>query len=79
MGKLISDIKIIIILQAIVFAVAHLWGVPNGIIGMFLAFIYGIFLGVMRYLARGLLMPIVTHIAADMTIFIILLDIFGRI
>ena len=79
LGKLISDIKIVIILQAIVFAVAHLWGIPNGIIGMFLAFIYGIFLGTIRYLSRGLLMPILTHIAADMTIFFILMDIFGRI
>ena len=67
------------LVQAVIFGICHLWGVPNGIIGMCLAFIYGIFLGTIRYLSRGLLMPIVTHIAADMTIFFILMDIFGRI
>ena len=77
--NLFDSVSTVIIIQAIIFGVIHYWGVPNGILGVVMAFIYGLFLGAIRSRAKGLLMPIVTHIFADMTIFLILLNIIGRI
>ncbi len=79
LAALIPSAWIVIILQAFFFGTAHFWGVPNGIVGACLAFIYGIMLGIIRMRAGGLLMVIITHIFADIVIFLILLDIIGRI
>ncbi len=70
---------VVLILQAVLFGTAHIRGVPNGVAGVVLAFIYGIMLGTIRTRAGGLLMVIITHVFADIVIFLILLDIIGRI
>lgn len=70
---------IVLIIQAVFFGTAHFWGVPNGAVGAVLAFTYGIMLGIIRMHAEGLLMVTITHVFADIVIFIILLDIIGRI
>jgi membrane protease YdiL (CAAX protease family) len=69
----------VLVAQAVLFGTAHFHGVPSGITGACLAFIYGIMLGVIRMRARGLLMVTITHVFADIVIFCILLDIIGRI
>jgi membrane protease YdiL (CAAX protease family) len=71
--------SVVLILQGLLFGLAHLWGVPNGIVGAGLAFLYGLMLGTIRLWARGLLMAVVTHVFADVVIFLILLNIIGRI
>ncbi len=76
---LFDNVRTVIIIQAVIFGSIHYWGVPNGILGVVMAFIYGLFLGAIRNHAKGLLMPIVIHIFADITIFLILLNIIGRI
>lgn len=68
----------VLIIQAIAFGVLHLEGVPSGVIGMGLATIYGLALGGVRMLSNGLLMPIVLHITADLTIFVIVMQLMER-
>lgn len=62
----------IIIFQAILFGIMHLNGFPRGIIGAFMAGIYGLMIGFIRESSKGLLAPIITHFFADATIFGIL-------
>ena len=68
-----------LISQALIFGVAHWWGVPNGVLGVMLATIYGLMMGVVRYVTGGLLLPIVVHVFADLVIFALLLDLSGRL
>jgi membrane protease YdiL (CAAX protease family) len=58
--------------QAAFFGAMHIGGFPRGGIGVLMAVIYGFVLGIIRKESHGLLAPIVTHIFADATIFLIL-------
>jgi len=60
--------------SAFVFGVALWQGVPSGVSGMALAFLYGLMLGVLRDRAGGLLSPWIAHIVADATIYVLLLS-----
>ena len=62
-----------VVLQALAFGVLHLHGVPDGPVGMVMAGVWGLLLGVLRLRSRGLLAPYVTHIAADVTIVVLML------
>jgi uncharacterized protein len=68
-----------LIVQAAFFGIAHMWGVPNGPIGMGLAFTYGLMMGGVRQYSGGILMPTVAHVFADLTIFVMLLLAIGKI
>jgi len=58
-----------ILLQALAFAVAHYWaGFPNGPVGLCLTFVYGAMLGHLRLRSRGMLVPYLTHVFADLVI-----------
>ena len=60
-------------IQSVPFAALHyLAGFPNGVCGFFMVFVYGVMLGAIRRMSRGMLAPLVTHLAADMTIFSIM-------
>lgn len=63
---------IIIPLQAILFGIMHINGFPSGWIGVFLASIYGIFLGIIRYKSNGIFYPILSHFFVDLFIYYIL-------
>lgn len=54
--------------QAALFGLAHLHGVPDGILGVGMVMIYGAMLGWLRRLAGGLGAPVVAHVFADATI-----------
>ena len=57
-------------IQALPFAALHyLSGFPNGGLGFFMTLVYGIMLGSIRRISKGMLAPIVAHIVADLTIF----------
>jgi membrane protease YdiL (CAAX protease family) len=63
-------------IQAIPFAALHyLGGFPNGALGFIMVLVYGIMLGAIRRLSKGMLAPLVAHVAADITIFSILASI----
>ena len=60
---------IVIFLQAIAFAAAHvLYGFPNGLVGYAMVFVYGGMLGYLRFRTNGMLAPYITHVLADLTI-----------
>lgn len=66
-----------LISQAGIFGVMHyIAGFPNGIVGILMTFVYGILLGVIRNMSKGMMAPVVTHFFADLTIFVILVTIF---
>ena len=56
--------------QAIVFGIWHYHGIPNGLVGVALTFVYGLAMGFLAdYHQHGLLLPILTHAIADYFIF----------
>ncbi len=57
-----------VVLQAASFGLAHIMGFPRGWIGVALATVYGLMMGIVRRRSRGMLAPIVAHVFADMTI-----------
>lgn len=62
-----------VIMQALSFGALHYrGGIPYGGWGVAMAFIYGIFLGVIRWRSRGLLAPWIAHVAANFAIFMLL-------
>lgn len=67
-------------IQAVPFGALHyLAGFPNGMAGLAMTFAYGVMLGAIRRISKGMLAPLVTHVAADMTIYSIVLLIYFRI
>lgn len=62
-----------LVIQAASFGVAHIAGFPRGALGVAMAGTYGLMLGIIRRQTRGMLAPFLTHIAADATIFAILI------
>jgi membrane protease YdiL (CAAX protease family) len=78
LDRALGDGHASVAIQAILFAAFHYQdGFPNGASGFVLTLIYGILLGAMRRLSRGMLAPLTAHIAADLTIFTILLVCYG--
>jgi membrane protease YdiL (CAAX protease family) len=57
---------------ALLFGLGHLHGYPSGLVGACLAALFGIALGALRLWTGGLALPIVAHMAADATIYGIL-------
>lgn len=64
-----------LVIQAAAFGLAHLHGFPRGWVGVALATIYGVMTGILRWRSQGLVAPLVAHVAADATIFGILVTI----
>lgn len=62
-----------VLIQAIPFAALHyIAGFPNGLSGLLMLLIYGALLGAIKDYSKGLLAPVVVHVAADITIFSLL-------
>ncbi len=57
--------------QAVGFGLLHLTGFPSGWLGVLLATVYGLLLGLIRHRAGGMLAPYLTHVLADLTIGVI--------
>jgi membrane protease YdiL (CAAX protease family) len=62
-----------VLLQAIAFGALHVHGVPRGMVGVGLACVYGLGLGVLRRKAGGLLAPWAAHVLTDLVIVTIVL------
>ena len=60
--------------QATAFGLLHLHGYPYGPIGVALATVYGLLLGVVRLRSNGLLAPWVAHVVADGVTFVFILQ-----
>jgi len=59
--------------QAIAFGALHIHGFPRGVLGVALASVYGVMMGVVRHRSRGLLAPWIAHVFTDLAIVSILL------
>ena len=63
-----------VVIQASAFAAFHyVAGFPNGPLGFVMVLVYGILLGAIRRVSNGMLAPLLAHVAADLTIFSILM------
>lgn len=62
-----------IVIQSVCFGLVHVSGFPSGAIGILLAAIYGLLIGLLRYRCQGMLAPYVAHVLADTTIGILAL------
>jgi membrane protease YdiL (CAAX protease family) len=58
-----------VLVQAASFGAVHYNGFPSGVVGMGLAAVWGGMIGGLALRSRGLIAPIVAHIAADVVIF----------
>jgi uncharacterized protein len=56
-------------LQAAAFGLWHFEGFPGGWVGVGLAAVFALMMGVLRLQGRGMLAPWLAHVAADVTIF----------
>ena len=62
-----------IIIQALAFGIFHYTdGFPRGVVGVFLAAVYGVLLGILRRRCQGMFSPWLAHVFADLAIFAIL-------
>lgn len=69
----VSGPAVAVAAQAAAFGALHVFGIPGGIIGAVMAGSWGVLLGVLRWRTGGVLAPYVAHVAADATIFRMLL------
>ena len=68
---------LVILLQALSFGLAHYGGFPRGALGVAMAASYGVMMGIVRHRSGGLLAPWVSHVVADLVIFILVLTLMG--
>lgn len=61
-----------VFITAALFGVAHMRGYPPGATGVTLAFLYGIATGGLRHLTGGIALPIIAHVMADATIYVLI-------
>jgi len=76
MDALVSAVGVTgaVLIQAMAFGLVHYpHGLPNGTWGALLSGAYGLILGLIRLRAGGMLAPWITHVATDLTIFLLLL------
>ncbi|MCK4906498.1 MAG: CPBP family intramembrane metalloprotease [Spirochaetes bacterium] len=73
LSAVFSNIAVIVIIQALFFSLWHVQGFPRGLIGIGMAFVWAVFLGIIRYRTKGVLAPLITHFLADAVIFIIII------
>jgi len=57
-----------LVLQALAFGAVHIGGFPRGWLGVGLACIYGMFMGVIRRRAGGMFAPWIAHVLTDVVI-----------
>lgn len=65
-------IRVTLVGTALLFGLGHLRGYPSGILGACLAALFGLAMGVLRLWTGGQALPIAAHMAADATIYSIL-------
>lgn len=64
-----------IALQAVACGLLHLVGVPSGVVGAVMAGGWGLALGILRWRTGGIVAPYLAHVAADLTIVLMLLPV----
>ena len=79
-GFLTTELKqhgrtfVAVVIQACAFAMMHFMnGFPNGLAGLILTFVYGIFMGHLFVKSRSILPCIASHILCDLTVFALII------
>lgn len=62
-------VRAALVIQAVVFGLIHVDGLPNGSWGVLMSGIYGLLLGIIRIQARGMAAPLAAHFLADLVVF----------
>ncbi len=60
-------------MTAVAFGVAHVNGVPNGLVGILLAAVWALMLSYLRLRTGGMLATYLAHVVADATIVAVLI------
>ncbi|GAB4372796.1 MAG: hypothetical protein Kow0042_16310 [Calditrichia bacterium] len=68
LDKTIGSGYLTIAIQAAAFGTLHINGFPRGWLGVLLAGLFGVFMGIIRRKANGMLAPWITHVCVDMVI-----------
>lgn len=79
LSKAAASTVFVVFAQAVLFGLSHFRGFPSGAVGVGLATVYGLVLGVIRLRSGGLAAPVATHVFADLVISLLVLDAIGRI
>eukprot|EP00457_Paulinella_chromatophora_P010492 gb/GEZN01010596.1/.p1 GENE.gb/GEZN01010596.1/~~gb/GEZN01010596.1/.p1 ORF type:complete len:295 (+),score=27.94 gb/GEZN01010596.1/:77-961(+) len=58
--------------QAAAFGIWHYHGIPSGLVGVVLTFVYGLLMGCLQFYGGGLLLPLLAHTIADYFIFAVI-------
>jgi uncharacterized protein len=58
-----------LVVSTLSFGLAHYRGFPSGVVGVALASIYGLMMGIVRWRTKGLFGPWLAHVFADVVIF----------
>jgi CAAX protease family protein len=61
-------VRAAVVLQAVLFGVAHFAGFPSGAVGMIMAASWGVVLGIMRVRSGGILITYLVHVTANAVI-----------
>jgi membrane protease YdiL (CAAX protease family) len=70
----------VVLIQGLLYGASHYWGaVPNGWEGAILSGIFGLFLGIIRLMSRGILMPMISHVCIDLTLLVLILHSLERL
>jgi membrane protease YdiL (CAAX protease family) len=64
----VFSLPLAVVLQALSFGSVHAHGFPSGVVGVALASIWAVMLGLLRVHSAGLLAPTLAHVVADATI-----------
>ncbi|MBC7371056.1 MAG: CPBP family intramembrane metalloprotease [Bdellovibrionaceae bacterium] len=73
LSKKIRRMEFVNFLQAIAFGILHFRGIPSGVVGCFLAFIFAYLMGWLRIRSRGLFIPWLAHAITDAGIAILVI------
>lgn len=75
----IMDRRMALVSQALLFGIFHWHGIPSGILGIVLAFIFGLILGKNVEETNGIFMAIVFHFCIDFILALLIFSLFGSV
>lgn len=71
--KVMTSQRLVIFTQAVLFGISHYWGLPGGLSGVVMVFLWSLYLGYVRNKTGGLVGVILLHFGANLLQYFILL------
>lgn len=72
--KVMTSQRLVIFTQAFIFGISHYWGLPGGLSGVVMVFLWSLYLGYVRNKTGGLVGVILLHFGANLIQYFILLS-----